>query len=250
MDERSRAAAHRTLERSIAAIDDGGLKIRDHVEGEAVEVLVGRRARGKGATSSAQCILSGSTLEVRTPAKVGWSGDVLSIVGPIETPGGSEPLARLRGTLDSWEAGLSQPIRRSEEMKAVASVEGCAVLLRAAAQMIDPAWSAAALAAFGDDVLAVLVEFDATVPTRSRLFTSDQAHAPTGTISPGLVRAFGQAAGAFVHAIRLRTNPGHLLPRLEIGPQPRVRVVNDGDSMAIMRAVAVMPADARLMLPG
>lgn len=250
IDDATRATVHRIVGQIVAAIDGAPSRTRLVTEADRLELIVKRRVGSKNATSSARCILDGATLEVRVPAKAGWSDDVLSINGPVPAQSGSHSSTRLRATLEDWRAGLAAPIGPDEERAAAEMVDGCAVLLRASAQTLDPAWSAAAFAAFGPDVLAVLVEFGATASTRPVLFSSDQAQAPGSTVSPELVRAFAQVAGPFVHVTRLGRDPRHLLPRVQIGLPPRVRVINDGDAMSTIRAVAALPPGARLVATG
>lgn len=247
VDDGTRATALRLVGRIIDGIDADRVWIRDHADGRTVEALVELDPDGRGTGPSAVCVLGGSTLNVRAPATADWNDDLLSIVGRVDAPDGPEPLARLREVLHFWRAGLLPAIDREEELAAGRFVNGCAALLRAAAQLLHPAWSAAAVASHAPGVLDVLVELDATAPTRYRVFSSVQAGAPDGTISPDLLRMFEQVVGTGVHLTLAGTDRRRLLPHLQIGPPPAVRIANDGGATSMIRAVAALPPGARLV---
>ena len=67
-------------------------------------------------------------------------------------------------------------------------------------------------------------------------------------MSAALVEELDRLRGRGIHAAEWRPRYGDCMPEVHFGPPPPVRVVNDGDVIGTMRAIATLPVSAELIL--
>ena len=242
LDDGTRRLALAIVEGTLVAL--AGAASPGHVD--RASVTVARAAAVGGRTRGVAIDLEAGRLRLAFAAKNLPSRDRFQLLGPVAAVGDAAVGSRgtLLATLDDWRVRLTPPASQ-ERIAAAGRVEsGLTDLLLGAVESLRVPWRMARLyphAAAGHSIY-----LGSEAAREPWTFASDPRDGRSGTISPELAEAITAVLGDDVHVSEWHARSPGEMPGIQIGLEPSISIRRGDDAMMVLRAIAALPAGARL----